>query len=251
MAEHKSKLQSNINWLETFKMGRKAPAIADRIFNTLKEAQDFVDDLGSNATQGIRITVLTDEVYGMDANGKEYGEPGYIETIVNERGVSGVYYVESLGDGHGVHGRLVKIWRGTCAWFVGNVVKIDGQLNARPTVRRAEVGDMYLNSDTLDVYTLLSNNTWHKFANLVPQPVDIYKCYYIVDTQNTTPPQFNTTDWKESVSDAKQVAGVTQDTTGQRYLWTRLYTVDQNNEIYPKYTCSMIHSSLNLGMFTI
>lgn len=248
MAEHKSKLQSNINWLETFKMGRKAPAVADRIFDTLDDAQEYVDDLQASSTEGVRITVLTDEVHVTDANGKEYGEPGYVETVENERGISGVYYVESLGDGHGVHGKLVKICRGTCAWFCGNVVSVD---NLEGWVRRAEFGDMYLNTETLDVFTLRENGVWQLMANLIPQHVDKNKCYYIIDTQNTTPPQFNTVDWKESIADAKQAAGLTQNTTGQRYLWTRLYDIDSDNELYPKYTCSMIHSSLNLGLFTI
>lgn len=230
MAEHKSIIQNNIGWGETFKMGRKAPIVANRIFDTLADAQAYADDPNDSATEGVRITVLNDQMPEKN----------------------GVYFIKRVGDNHGVPGILVKICRSTCAWFKGNAVD---DLHTTTNVWNSEVGDAYLNSNTLDIYVLQNKmgvNVWVKIGNLVPQQIDINQCYYIIGTQNDTHPQFDVATWSDTIAGAKQAYGVTQDTPGQLFLWTRLYDNDgDQHSLHEKYTCSMIHSSLDLGSFTL
>ena len=232
MAEHKSILQSNISWLETLKMGRKAPAVANRIFDSLAEAQAYADDYTGSSTEGVRITVLNDQT-NPDKNG--------------------VYYIKEVGDHQGKPGVLVKICRSTCAWFKGNAVNDNDTTH---NVWNSEIGDAYLNSNTLDIYVLKDVDgvrTWVKIGNLVPQMVDKNKCYYIISSDSTNHPEFNVDTWHDTIAAAKQAASLTESTTGQMFLWTRLYEPvdDQSYNLYAKYTCSMIHSSLNLGVFNL
>lgn len=78
--EYKTDQQSNINWGETFKMGVKAPLIADRIFETYQDALDYVEnDHDTSAVAGIVITVVHDT--------------SYLETGSTEANRNGVYYV--------------------------------------------------------------------------------------------------------------------------------------------------------------
>ena len=60
MAEHKFTNQNNVIWGETFKMSKKVPTIANRIFKTLADAQEYIDDLNDNAIDGIRISIIHD-----------------------------------------------------------------------------------------------------------------------------------------------------------------------------------------------
>lgn len=231
MAEHKSVLQNNIGWGETFKMGRKAPIVANRIFNTLDDAQAYADDYGDSATEGVRITVLNDPMPEKN----------------------GVYYIKRVGDKNGVPGILVKICRSTCAWFKGNSVN---DYNTTRYVWNSEIGDAYLNSETLDIYVLKEVDgvrLWVKIGNMVPQQVDKNKCYYIISSDSTNHPVFDPSTWHDTIAAAKQAASLTDATTGQMFLWTRLYepTDDQGYNLHEKYTCAMIHSSLNLGMFNL
>ena len=231
MAEHKSILQSNVGWLETFKMGRKAPAVAYRIFKTLADAQEYADDPNDSATEGIRITVLSDP--DPDNNG--------------------VYYVQQAGDGYSLPGILVKICRGNCAWFKGNQVD-DNHLDTR--VNRSQPGDAYMNTSTLDIYVLQDNNgslLWVKVGNLVPERSDRNQCYYKIDTQCDNPPQFSVSEWNATIEGAKQDYENLHELNGQLYLWTRLFENDddQGYNLHEKYTCALIYSSLDLGVFTI
>lgn len=60
--EHKTNQQSNINWGETFKMGVKAPVVADRIFDTYADADAYIKDVNSSAIAGLIISVINDGV---------------------------------------------------------------------------------------------------------------------------------------------------------------------------------------------
>lgn len=248
MAEYKTKLQSNINWLETFKMGRKAPAVANRIFLTLADAQLYVDNLYDSATDGIRITVLRDYTFVTDENGKKYGEEGYIET--RETGdYSGLYYVKSIGTAT-EPGVLVKLVRGNAAWFRGNVVSEDGSSAVVPgTVKN----DIYINIDTLDTYMLQEDGTWQLVGNIRTQKEDKEAPYYILSIDGTTHPEWSLDTWTKGNADGTNIPSNYEDfDSGQVYLWTRFYDSENTTEdAVPKYTVSLVYSSLSLGTFQL
>ena len=58
--EYKTPQQSNINFNESFKMGVKAPLIADRIFETYSQANAYVKDQASSAVAGLIVSVIKD-----------------------------------------------------------------------------------------------------------------------------------------------------------------------------------------------
>jgi hypothetical protein len=58
-------------------MTGKAPAIAKRIFETLVDAQAYVDDINDSAVAGLQLSVIND-----------------IDSSKN-----GIYFVKSIGDG--------------------------------------------------------------------------------------------------------------------------------------------------------
>lgn len=58
--EYKTNEQSNIVLGETLKMAVKAPAVADRIFNTLEDAENYISDNYSSAIAGLVISVIND-----------------------------------------------------------------------------------------------------------------------------------------------------------------------------------------------
>lgn len=244
MAEHKTKLQSNVNWLETFKMGRKAPAVANRIFLTLADAQLYVDDLYDSATEGIRITVLKDYTYVPDVKGRKYGDRDYVETTENGD-YSGLYYVKSIGDGENP-GVLSKICRGNVAWFKGTTVGSDG---SSMRVRGAEAGDMFMNTNTLDIFTLGSDGRWRLVGNIGMSRVDREVPYYKLSTDGTAHPEWSAETWTRGNADGTNIPDNYEDYgASQVYLWTRFYS---EGESVPKYTVSLVHSSLSLGTFTI
>ncbi len=78
-SEYQTNQQSNINWGETFKMSVKAPAVADRVFETYDDAEAYVNDISSSAVAGINITVINDD------DGTK----------------NGIYYVNNTYDGNG------------------------------------------------------------------------------------------------------------------------------------------------------
>ena len=120
--EYKSPDQVPISWGESLNMVTKSPAVAKRIFLSKDDAQEYIDDAGSNATPGIRLTVLTDYIKDptptytaghfafvknawVSAEGFSTGntyQPG------NEGERSGVYWVKTVGDGV-TPGTLVKL----------------------------------------------------------------------------------------------------------------------------------------------
>jgi signal peptidase I len=88
--EYKTDQQSNINWGETFKMGVKAPLVADRIFNTYQDALDYInvdDNPGSSAVAGLIVSVIHDTAHL---------QPGSTQPNRN-----GIYYTSDVFDEHG------------------------------------------------------------------------------------------------------------------------------------------------------
>lgn len=62
-------VQSDLNWAQTFRMTLRAPAIANRIFDTLAHAQAYIDDYSdkASAVPGIVLCVTSDS--NIDNNG--------------------------------------------------------------------------------------------------------------------------------------------------------------------------------------
>lgn len=227
MAEYKTKLQSNVNWLETFKMGRKAPAVANRIFMTLQEAEDYVNDLNDSATEGIRISVIGD----------------------SQNDNNGLYYVKSIGDGtEEGKGELVQVGRGSAAWYKGNAVN-DERTDKK--IVGATPGDCYMNTETLDIYVLGDDETWSKKGNMAALKVDKTAPYYILSVNGDMHPEWNLDTWTKGNEDGSNVPHNYEDYhSGQVYLWTRFYDVE-GEEYVAKYTVALVYSSLNLGSFEI
>lgn len=242
MAEFKSNLQSNVNWLETFKMGRKAPAIANRIFLTLNDAQEYVDNVNDSATEGIRITVLKNYIYIPDINGKNYGETDYIETRENGD-YSGVYYVEAIGT-KTQPGVLTKLTRGNSAWFIGDAITHDNDSTRIPNSKK---NDIYLNDQTFEIFILDGNNVWKKISTFQSNNNDC--TYFILSTDNTQAPPFSTDTWIKCNSDGSNIPNNYEDFgPNDVYLWTRIY--DENNPSQPpKYVVSLMHVWTDLGEY--
>lgn len=88
--EYKTEQQSNITWGETFKMGVKAPLIADRIFETYQDALNFVDvdeNPQTSAVAGLIVSVIHDTTHL---------QPGSTEPNKN-----GIYYITYVFDENG------------------------------------------------------------------------------------------------------------------------------------------------------
>ncbi len=62
-------VQSDLNWAQTFRMTLRAPAIANRIFDTLEHAQAYINDYSdkASAVPGIILCVTSDS--NIDNNG--------------------------------------------------------------------------------------------------------------------------------------------------------------------------------------
>ena len=67
--EYKTSQQSNVNLGETTKMTTKAPAVADRIFQTYQQAWNYIRDIKSSATAGLILSVINDN--NIDTNGED------------------------------------------------------------------------------------------------------------------------------------------------------------------------------------
>ena len=223
---YKTPKQVNLPWGETFSMAKKAPAVANRIFTTLTDAQAYVDNINDSATEGIRITVLND----------------------SEINNNGVYYVKSIGDGENP-GELVKIGRGDVAWFKGNGIEEDGTENYLKT---AKVGDLYYHTKNLDIFQLIEEETkliWKKIGNLGITYVNKTVPYYILSDNGKQHPEFDFETWVEGNEDGNNIPSNYEDFDGKSvYLWTRFY---EDDETKPKYTVALVHSSLNLGTFNL
>lgn len=226
--EYKASQQSNINWGETFNMSVKAPAVANRIFQTLDKAQEYVDDQMSSAVEGVRITVIGDPIQSNN----------------------GLYYIKSLPyveDGQTVPGVLVKVGSNTDSLYVGNAVWRGGSTFPASGVKD---GALYLNNNTLDLFRKdAETQEWVFIANILPQSVDYGKCYYILSRDGSEHPTFSLSAWSTSMPSVSDLPQAEQN--GQWFLWTRLYYENETGELSAKYTCSMIFSSLNMGTFSL
>ena len=220
--EHKSRSQVNFNWGETFNMSVKAPVIANRVFDTFADAQAYVDDIEANSTEGIRITVLNDP--NIDNNG--------------------VYYVKSIGDGE-LPGELVRIGGRDCGIYTGNAVTIDDLSSF--VLQSLNDKDLYINNETLDVFRWSAfDQSWEYICNLLPGTIDSGICYYKLSRDGVTHPEFSTSTWSTEIPSVNNLAAGERD--GQWFLWTRLYSAGERT---PKYTASLISSSLNMGTFNL
>ena len=92
MAEKKFDAQVNYGWGFSFNMTGKVPAVAKRIFDTLSDAQQYIDDVEDTAIEGLVLSVVADT----DA-------------------LNGAYFVKSVGKksdvegGENIKGVLVKL----------------------------------------------------------------------------------------------------------------------------------------------
>lgn len=77
MAEYKTEKQVNYGWGLSLDMTGKAPAIAKRIFETLADAQNYVNDINDSAIAGLQLSVIND----------------------SDSSKNGIYFVKSIGDG--------------------------------------------------------------------------------------------------------------------------------------------------------
>lgn len=245
---YKTPKQVNLPWGETFSMAKKAPAVANRIFTTLTDAQAYIDNINDSATEGIRITVLKDYLWITDSKGRNYGDDGYVKTEGTIGDYSGVYYVKSIGDGENP-GELVKIGRGDVAWFKGNGIEKDGTENYLKT---AKVGDLYYHTKNLDIFQLIEEETkliWKKIGNFGITSVNRFVPYYILSDKGIQHPDFSIDTWVEGDNDGNNIPYNYEDFNGKSvYLWTRFF---EEGETKPKYTVALVHSSLNLGTFNL
>lgn len=85
MAEKKFDAQVNYGWGFSFNMTGKVPAVAKRIFDTLSDAQQYIDDVEDTAIEGLVLSVVADT----DA-------------------LNGAYFVQSVGKDD-INGVLVKL----------------------------------------------------------------------------------------------------------------------------------------------
>ena len=83
---YQTEAQSNYGFGLTLNATGKAPIIAKRIWNTLKNVQDYVDDVNDSAIPGLKMSVVEDgenngmywvDSVGTSAVGTE-GEEGYV-----------------------------------------------------------------------------------------------------------------------------------------------------------------------------
>lgn len=225
--EYKTRQQSNIPLGETFNMAVRAPAVANRIFNTLGDAQSYVDDELSNATAGIRITVINDSIPSNN----------------------GLYYVKSLSYSDGgvkVSGVLEKVGSNTEGLFVGDAVSRTGSSFSAANARD---NDLYLNKITLDLFRKDPiSQEWVYVCNIFPNSMDYGKCYYKLSRDGESHPEFDINTWTTVMPKVSDLPA--DDRDGQWFLWTRLYVEGEVGELHAKYTCSLIHSSLNMGTFS-
>lgn len=221
MAEHIFTNQNNVIWGETFKMSKKVPAIANRIFQTLADAQEYIDNLKDNAIDGIRISIINDD-----------------KTENN-----GVYWVEKIGDGTNT-GVLRKIG-GSVNWYKGNLVSNENNEfnNEIPAIE----GDCYINTETLDLFILKQNDgflVWKKIGNMNIGEMTIT---YALSTTNIQPPEDK---WEtQTPTLEKQEEYIKNNSStykGQLFLWTKFAQGETT-----KYTVALIFSDLDLGTFDL
>lgn len=82
--------QSNMSWTITWKAAGRYPIVADRIYDTLADAQAYVDDLSATAS----------------------AIPGLVLSVVNDEKNNGIYFVQSVAKDADTPGVLVKAGTG-------------------------------------------------------------------------------------------------------------------------------------------
>lgn len=82
--------QSNMSWTITWKAAGRYPIVADRIYDTLADAQAYVDDLSATAS----------------------AIPGLVLSVVNDEKNNGIYFVQSVAKDTDTPGVLVKAGTG-------------------------------------------------------------------------------------------------------------------------------------------
>ena len=82
--------QSNMSWTITWKAAGRYPIVADRIYDTLADAQAYVDDLSATAS----------------------AIPGLVLSVVNDEKNNGIYFVQSVAKDENTPGVLVKAGTG-------------------------------------------------------------------------------------------------------------------------------------------
>ena len=100
MAEYIQNGQSNYGWTLTWQAGGRYPMVADRIYNTLEEAQDYVDSLTSNACKGAVLSVIADGdnngLYLVLSYAEAKGQKGTLKKIGSDIALSMAKVTENL-----------------------------------------------------------------------------------------------------------------------------------------------------------
>lgn len=100
MAEYIQNGQSNYGWSLTWQAAGRYPMVADRIYNTLEEAQDYVDSLTSNACKGAVLSVIADGdnngLYLVLSYAEAEGQKGTLKKIGSDIALSMAKVTENL-----------------------------------------------------------------------------------------------------------------------------------------------------------
>lgn len=100
MAEYIQNGQSNYGWSLTWQAAGRYPMVADRIYNTLAEAQDYVNSLTSNACKGAVLSVIADGdnngLYLVLSYAEAEGQKGTLKKIGSDIALSMAKVTENL-----------------------------------------------------------------------------------------------------------------------------------------------------------
>lgn len=100
MAEYIQNGQSNYGWSLTWQAAGRYPMVADRIYNTLEEAQGYVDSLTSNACKGAVLSVIADGdnngLYLVLSYAEAEGQKGTLKKIGSDIALSMAKVTENL-----------------------------------------------------------------------------------------------------------------------------------------------------------
>lgn len=100
MAEYIQNGQSNYGWSLTWQAAGRYPMVADRIYNTLAEAQDYVNSLTSNACKGAVLSVIADGdnngLYLVLSYAEVEGQTGTLKKIGSDIALSMAKVTENL-----------------------------------------------------------------------------------------------------------------------------------------------------------
>lgn len=100
MAEYIQNGQSNYGWSLTWQAAGRYPMVADRIYNTLADAQAYVDSLTSNACKGAVLSVIADGdnngLYLVLSYAEAEGQKGTLKKIGSDIALSMAKVTENL-----------------------------------------------------------------------------------------------------------------------------------------------------------